>query len=238
MFSKKTIYILVLLLSACQLSPTYELTSYENNLIKVQTYRDSSLVKIIQPYKDSIESQMNEILSYTRTNLEKGRPQSTIGNFVTDLCLNYSDADMCVMNNGGLRTTIPKGNITRGKLYELMPFENELVVLELDKKDYLDLLNYITKRGGEPFSGIKITTNKNGKIISNSWPVNFEKGEKVKVLTSDYLANGGDNMQFFQNKKQSKIGLKLRDAIIDYCIKKDTINIIIDDRILVLNNEK
>ena len=141
------------------------------------------------------------------------------------------------MNNGGLRTTINKGKVTRGKLYELMPFENELVILNLNKDDYLDLLNYIVKRGGEPFSGLTIVIDKDGKIISNSWPVDFKNGEKVRVLTSDYLANGGDKMSFFHNKEQTKLGLKLRDVIIDYCSKKDTIFAELDNRIIILNDE-
>ena len=52
-----------------------------------------------------------------------------------------------------------------------------------------------------------------------------------KILTSDYLANGGDNMTFFRNKKQKKVGIKVRDAIINYCISKDTITSKIDNRI-------
>lgn len=231
----QTIYIVALLFIAC--SPTYKLQSYDNELIGVQAKADSTILSIITPYQDGIKDQMNEVLTYTKSDLEKGRPQSTIGNFVTDLCLNYADAHVCVMNNGGLRTTINKGEITRGKLYELMPFENELVVLELNKTDYIGLLNYIGRRGGEPFSGITMTMNNNGKIISNSWPVDFNKGENVKVLTSDYLANGGDAMSFFQEKEQYKVGIKLRDAIIDYCRKTDTINVTLDDRITILENE-
>ena len=234
-FKKHTIYIAVLILAAC--SPTYILQSHDDKVIGIQNKVDSTVLAIINPYQDGIEDQMKEVLSYTKNNLEKGRPQSTIGNFVTDLCLNYSNAHVCVMNNGGLRTTISKGEITRGKLYELMPFENELVVLELNKDDYIGLLNYIANRGGEPFSGITITIDKDGKIINNSWPVNFDKGEKVKVLTSDYLANGGDAMSFFNGKHQQKVGIKLRDAIIDYCVKKDTIDVQLDNRIRIIRNE-
>jgi len=118
-----------------------------------------------------------------------------------------------------------------------MPFDNELVVLELNKEDYLELLDYICKRGGEPFSGISIIMDKEGNVLSNSWPVNFENNEKVKVITSDYLANGGDKMSFFQNKKQYKVGLKLRDAIIDHCNKNDTIIATLDGRIKIIDNE-
>lgn len=234
-FRNYTIYIVGLLLVAC--SPTYTLQSYNDEVIGIQAGVDSTILAIITPYQVKIEDQMNEVLTYTKNDLEKGKPQSTIGNFVTDLCLNYADAHICVMNNGGLRTTISKGEITRGKLYELMPFENELVVLELNKEDYIGLLNYIGSRGGEPFSGITIAINKDGKILSNSWPVNFEKGEKVRVLTSDYLANGGDEMSFFHEKEQQKVGLKLRDAIIDYCSKTDTIDVQLDNRIKILENE-
>ncbi|MBU46175.1 MAG: hypothetical protein CMD28_01990 [Flavobacteriales bacterium] len=233
-FRKHIIYIASLLV-AC--SPTYIIQSHDNDLIAVSSSVDSAIINVITPYQVGIEGQMSEVLTYTKNDLEKGRPQSTIGNFVTDLCLDYANADICVMNNGGLRTTINKGKVTRGKLYELMPFENELVILNLNKDDYLELLNYIVKRGGEPFSGLTIVIDKNGKIISNSWPVDFANGEKVRVLTSDYLANGGDKMSFFHNKEQKNLGLKLRDVIIDYCSKKDTIFAELDNRIIILNDE-
>ena len=230
-----TLYIVAIFIIAC--SPSYNLQSYNDEVIEVQAPVDSTVLAIITPYQNGIESQMNEVLCVSEMEMKKGKPESLLGNFVTDLCLNYADAHICVMNNGGLRTTISKGKITRGKLYELMPFENELVVLELNKDDYLGLLNYIGRRGGEPFSGITITINQDGKILKNSWPVNFEKGDKVRVLTSDYLANGGDAMSFFQKKEQYKVGIKLRDAIIDYCNKTDTIDIQLDNRIKILKNE-
>jgi len=232
---KFTIYLALLVLFSC--STSYNIQSSDSNTTEVKASADSSVLAIIAPYQKAIEAEMNEILTYSKIRLTKKGTESLLGNFVTDLCLNYSDAHLCVMNNGGLRTSIDKGPISRGKIYELMPFENELVVLELNKEDYLGLLDYICKRGGEPFSGIKITMNKEGNVINNTWPVNFENNEKVKVLTSDYLANGGDKMSFFQNKEQYKLGLKLRDAIIDHCEKNDTIISRLDGRIKVIDNE-
>ena len=64
--------------------------------------------------------------------------------------------------------------------------------------------------------------------------VNFKKGDKVRVLTSDYLANGGDKMYFFKDKEQKKVGIKLRDAIINYCISNDTISSKLDNRITIV----
>ena len=232
----KKIYLILFTILFYSCETTYHLNSFDSKVLNVNSVIDSTIYNIIQPYQNEIEEQMNETLVYTKNDLTKGRPQSTIGNFVTDLCLNYCDANICVFNNGGLRTTIDKGDITRGKIFELMPFENELVILELNKTDFIGLLNYISLRGGEPFSGLNIKIDKNNNIIEHSWPVNFDNNETVKVLTSDYLANGGDKMSFFKGKKQHKIGLKLRDAIIDYCEKKDTIDIRLDNRIEIINN--
>ena len=229
------VFLILLFLFSC--TANYNLQSFDSKSIEIKSSADSSVLAIIAPYQKGIEKEMNEILTYSKISLTKKGTESLLGNFVTDLCLNYADAHVCVMNNGGLRTTIDKGPVSRGKIYELMPFENELVVLELNKEDYLGLLDYICKRSGEPFSGINIIMDKEGNVITNSWPVNFENNEKVKVITSDYLANGGDKMSFFQDKEQHKVGLKLRDAIIDHCTKTDTITSILDGRIKIIDNE-
>ncbi|MDG2263613.1 MAG: hypothetical protein P8L19_01015, partial [Flavobacteriales bacterium] len=65
----------------------------------------------------------------------------------------------------------------------------------------------------------------------------FNKGDKIRVLTSDYLANGGDKMWFFKDKEQIKVGIKLRDAIIDHCSKSDTISSKLDNRLIFTENE-
>jgi len=144
------------------------------------------------------------------------------------------------MNTGGLRSPLPKGEITRGKIYELMPFDNELVILELNAEDFNGLLNYIVSREGEPFSGLSIQMNSQKQLLSyklkNS--INFSNGKKIRVITSDYLANGGDKMWFFKDKIQTKVGIKLRDAIIHYCKENKTITSEIDGRLEIISDEK
>ena len=234
-----TIYIVTLLIVAC--SPSYKLQSYNNEVIEVQSPVDSTVLAIINPYQNGIESQMSEVLCVSEMEMKKGRPESLLGNFVTDLCLNYADAHVCVMNTGGLRSTLPKGNVTRGDIYTLMPFENELVVLELDIESFKGLVDYITKRGGEPFSGMKLKASSKGYDIEEVFRMqenfDFNKGDKIRVITSDYLANGGDKMWFFKDKEQIKVGVKLRDAIIDHCSKSDTISSELDNRLTINENE-
>ena len=234
-----TIYIVAIIIIAC--SPSYNLQSHHDEVIEVQAPVDSTVLAIITPYQNGIESQMNEILCVSEMEMKKGKPESLLGNFVTDLCLNYADAHVCVMNTGGLRSSLPKGNITRGDIYTLMPFENELVVLELDIESFKGLVDYITKRGGEPFSGMTLKASSKGYDIEEVSRMedylDFNKGNKIRVLTSDYLANGGDKMWFFKDKEQNKVGVKLRDAIIDHCSKSDTISSKLDNRLIFTENE-
>ena len=219
------IFIGAILLSACTTQLVVE--SKKNSVVSITAIPDSIITAIINPYKIGIDSVMNEILCVSELEMTKGRPESLLGNFVTDLCLEqYSDiADICVMNNGGLRSSLSKGEITRGNIYELMP---------LDKKDFEGLLEYITSRGGEPFSGMIIVMNHDNKLTDYLEPafVDFYNGGKIRVLTSDYLANGGDKMWFFRDKEQTKVGVKLRDAIINYCKSKKTISSELDSRIM------
>ena len=225
------ISIVAFLLTAC--SVQYNLQSHTETSFDVSAEADSTSRSIITPYKTGVDSIMNEVLCISKIEMTKGKPESLLGNFVTDLCLQqYSDiADICVMNNGGLRSTLTKGKITRGDIYTLMPFENELIILELDRESYLELLQYITKRGGEPFSGVKIIMDENGTILSQSLDLS---NNKVKVLTSDYLANGGDKMSFFTGKKQELVGVKVRDAIINHCLANDTVVSKLDNRLSIL----
>ena len=237
-YKKYIIYIISIIFIGCSSKKVYKVESYTEEIIETIYKEDSIILSIILPYQEAIEDKMKEIVTYTKIELNKNGAESTLGNFVTDLCLNYAEAEVCVMNNGGLRTSIDKGPITVGKLYELMPFENELVILEIDSVEFNGLLKYITKRGGEPFSGISIVMNSKNELISYTAPVNFKQNNTIRILTSDYLANGGDKMWFFKDKEQYKTGLKLRDVIIDHCRKKDTIRTKLDGRIQILNNDK
>ena len=263
------LYISLFLFSACTVQNILE--GQEKRIVPVKSIPDKDIISIIEPYKIGIDSVMNEILCFSSVEMSKGKPVSLLGNFVTDLCLNMYDtiADICIMNNGGLRSSLPYGKITRGDIYKLMPFENELVVIELSIPEIFELSKYIISRGGEPFSGFNIYSkdsiyihehdgdilHRNDDSITIWMPVLDWRGNYIpltkdylgkdyddyynhrgtlKVLTSDYLANGGDKMSFFNNKYQYKVGIKLRDAIINYCVSKDTITSRLDDRIKII----
>ena len=187
------IYLVAFLLASC--SVQYNLQSHSESIYDVKADNDSTITAMIAPYKIGIDSVMNKVLCISRIEMIKGKPESLIGNFVCDLCLQqYSNmADICVMNNGGLRSILPKGEITKGMIFELMPFENELVILELGSDDYIQLLEYITKRGGEPFAGVNIIMDENGTVLSQSLDLINKKVRNI--LISNYLTLGFVNFK-------------------------------------------
>jgi 2',3'-cyclic-nucleotide 2'-phosphodiesterase (5'-nucleotidase family) len=106
------------------------------------TWVDSVMLKKIRPYKDSVDADMNVELATSADVMEKGQPESTLGNFVSDVCLDTvrglyhpedkHPVDFAFFNNGGLRNSLPRGLLRKRDVYELMPFENELVILTLN----------------------------------------------------------------------------------------------------------
>ncbi len=225
-------------------------TNSTNEVVISDFSTDDSLYVIVSPYQKSLENKMNKVLNEADTTLETGLVQGLLGNFTADLLLlkgnqkSAQNIQVALLNNGGLRTPIVKGEVTRGNLYELMPFENELVVLELSGAQVLKMVEFIkdkclngtTPKSGVPISGMKIKIKGNdvSNIEVSKEPFDIDK--TYFVITSDYLSNGGDNMTFFENPIQTiPLGIKLRDVIIEYveelAFQNKKINATIDDRI-------
>ena len=249
-FFQKSIFLItlsvVLSFSAWQCKSHVKYGTMVNTTVD-QTSADNAVNdSIIKPYKIIRDEQMNIVLNTADSDLEKGRPESKLGNLITDLSMDIARSyykptdgltiDFCLLNNGGLRTSIPKGPITMGLAFEVMPFENQLVVLTLSSEKIHELFEYLAKKGGDPISNATV-------IIRENQPVNimingqqFENDRKYKVLTTDYLARGGDKMNFFFDPiAYDLVGIKLRDAMIEYfenmAVQNKTINASIEGRI-------
>jgi 2',3'-cyclic-nucleotide 2'-phosphodiesterase (5'-nucleotidase family) len=116
-----------------------------------------------------------------------------------------------------------------------MPFENALVMLELSGRQTNQLLQYIATRGGEPVAGLRMQiVDKNPLQVEIRSQV-FDSTKTYHVATSDYLANGGDNLDFLKDCKRTNLNLKVRDAMINdlqaRTLSGDTLTIQTDGRI-------
>jgi 2',3'-cyclic-nucleotide 2'-phosphodiesterase (5'-nucleotidase family) len=191
---------------------------------------DSVVYKMILPYKTKVDGAMGEHLvnaaiEFPAPDRKNIAGESLLGNMLTDIFLstgrdNYRPADgknidFVLMNTGGIRTSLPKGVITTRNVFEVLPFDNRLVVVTLSGDSTQALLNYIAKKGGDPVAGMQmgIKEKKPVDVLINGLP--FDKNNTYKVLTNDFCATGGDQMWFFTGAKESTdLNIILRDAII------------------------
>lgn len=202
---------------------------------------------MINPYKSKLDAEMKQVLCYSPHKLVKndGNMQSTVGNLMADLCFELANPifktktnesiDFVLFNYGGIRSSIPAGEVRKEDAFKLMPFENELVTVTLTGEKTSELADYfVNSTRAHPLSkNVELIINENEYDLKiNGEP--FDKNKSYTVLTSDYLQHGGSGMNFFKSpKKLIKLDYKIREAIIDYFIKVDTLQTAIDNRILI-----
>jgi 2',3'-cyclic-nucleotide 2'-phosphodiesterase (5'-nucleotidase family) len=223
------IFCLLIFLCACATPARLDHVEKKQYAFSSKDYAsiDSSVWQNILPYKTKLDEEVNILLGKTLKPISKDQPEGLLGNFVADLSLEESkkhfypadnkNIDFCFLNNGGLRAALPEGDITKRNVFEVMPFENELIVLTVNGSDVKQLLNYIVSKGGIPVAGLrmKIKNKEAADIMIDNAP--FDSTKIYKVVTSDYLANGGDNLSFLADIKQREyVNLKIRDAMIEY----------------------
>ena len=181
------------------------------------------MLLLLGPYSDSVNKSMNNVIGHAAEMLEKQQPEGSLGNFMTDAIL-YAAAkqfnvpvDAAFVNYGGVRITqLPKGPVTRGKIFELMPFDNLLVLQQLTGAQLQQFLDYTAARGGWPMAGISmgIENKKAVNVTVGGQPL--DPAKTYAVVNSDYVVNGGDDANLLKNIPQINKGYLMRDAILDY----------------------
>jgi 2',3'-cyclic-nucleotide 2'-phosphodiesterase (5'-nucleotidase family) len=185
--------------------------------LNIDSNEKQEVSSFISPFKDSMERAMNIILAESSISMEVGRPSSLLGNWASDALfvnqtrtVKLSEPIFCLLNTGGIRSSLGKGPVTLGDIFRIMPFENSVVWLRLPISSLDKIQYYLQQSGGEPISNASMM---NGKLMVNGVT---EKTQFIWVITSDYLANGGDRMDFFQDavERADKKTL-LRDVFIE-----------------------
>jgi 2',3'-cyclic-nucleotide 2'-phosphodiesterase (5'-nucleotidase family) len=222
-------YISLLLLStlaACQ-PGGYNLANRTAQRIGVDSMAasaDSSVARFLQPYREGLNRSMNEVLTHSAGRIEKGQPDAPLNDLLSDALLQQArlrygkPIDMAHLNYGGIRNNLPDGDITTGSIFEVMPFDNQLVVLTLRGDMLQQLLDHFANGDKLVVGGIraKIHNNHAHDIVFGNGRT-LQPTELYTVAMSDYIADGGDNASFLKNAvKRETLTYLIRDALLDY----------------------
>lgn len=225
---KPKLYILIGLmlvgLTACQRKQTY-FAYYEAGTIRVDEKikgEDSTTLAMIQPYKIKLDERMNEVIGQNKEELVKAKPGSNLTNWMADAMADSYERqareklDFVVANYGGIRiNSVAAGDITLGKLYEIMPFENALVVMDLNGSQVKLLLDRLAAYGGWPVSsGLQFTIQDSMAIDIRIQDKPWAATGQYRIGLPDYVANGGDDCDFLKPLPRVNTGMLVRDLLI------------------------
>lgn len=200
----KFLLLLLLATSACQ-SPTatHRLQHFEIIELGNPDLADTTLLAYIQPYRDSLNEAMNEVLVHNEERLIPTKPESPLTSLVADMVLEQglvfiheaslpNHPAVALINSRGLRSPLPQGKVLRRHAFEIMPFENVLTAVLLDGRQILALFDHIYSENGDGLAGATCDFTPDGtRNIRINGQV-LQTTAHYWIFTSNYLAEGGD----------------------------------------------
>lgn len=203
---------------------------------------DPELESVIAPFRTEVEARVSEVIGHAAVEILPGSPEGPLGNFVTDAMLFEArrlasrPVHFAVSNNGGIRKPIAAGPITVGDVFELIPFENELVLVTLTGTQIETLAQQLAQSNGEPVShfAFVITSQRTAKEIRVD-NQSVQPEAEYTLATSDFLVNGGGRIPvLWEGIKVERTGITVRDAVIQFIRRsKQPLNPQRDGRIIL-----
>ncbi len=242
------IFITIIICSSCK-DQKSQLTEIEGKQLSItdSIAAVDSVQAFIEPYRLRVNTVLDSTLAYAPHTISKtdGAYNTTAGNLMADIILERAnkvfklrtgkEVDFVVLNHGGIRSIISKGKVSARTAYQVMPFENNIVVVAMKGKAVRDLISFLINSGrAHPIAGLRIVMDKNKRLQSADIQGKpFDENRIYHVATSDYLVSGGDNMGFFKEAEEvTEIDYLIRNAIIDHFKDNDTIAPLVDDRFI------
>jgi 2',3'-cyclic-nucleotide 2'-phosphodiesterase (5'-nucleotidase family) len=221
---------LLLLSSACH--SVYQHSAPQAKLYTLQSPAQDSAIAadFLTPYRTAMQAQMDVVIGFNDTVLTKAKPDGNLGHMVADAMLaaartKVPQTQLSVCNYGGIRVpSVGKGKISLGTVYEIMPFDNTVVVVTLNGVQLDSMCQNAARGGGLPVAGISFTIKNNAaqNITVQGQALDYDTDYYVAV--NDYMANGGDNMEYLKKLPRQDCNILLRDAIVNYVKQQQSAN--------------
>lgn len=188
---------------------------------------DLTTLQIIAPYKAQLSETLEHIIAYTDAPLTRKKPEYSLARWLTFFMYqeanefaqkhHFPKADAALMGLGGIRSALPAGAITIGNIFEVMPFENTLVIVALKAQDIKAMLAlYLKYKVYVPSYGITLRLDNDTIAAVKIGDKTLNEQETYYIATGNYWAEGGDKMTFFTEGTPVNTHKKLRDLYIKH----------------------
>jgi 2',3'-cyclic-nucleotide 2'-phosphodiesterase/3'-nucleotidase len=196
---------------------------------------DASMLVIYEKYNEELGPVLGKILGKTTVDLGHDRyaGPSLLGEWVCEIMQDKVGVQIAMTNGGGLRTDVPAGEITAGKLYEVMPFDNTLYTMKLSGADVKSNIEHGIMNediGWIQISGVRVTYNSKAEAGNRITSMVLEEGTVVEmdkyytVVTNDFMFTGGDKYNFENSKDGLDTFIPIRDALMEAVEKTGVIS--------------
>ena len=181
---------------------------YSYKMVRIDSTYDSKvdpkLAKYVEKNRKKMEKQMQVVIAHTEDELVSYAPESPLSNFLTDILLDespkyikdtaFSNIDVAMLNFGGIRTSMPAGDVTVGDLYRISPFDNYLTFIILKGSELRKAFERFNDKLSAPYSGATIVykQNKPVEILVQGKPIDDK--HLYTLVTVNFLADGGDHL--------------------------------------------
>lgn len=195
---------------------------------------------LIAPYRRQLGEQLAEVLGHAAGEFTKDDPEGTLDNLVAEALLHSArrhsrdTVHVSLVNEGGLRIPLASGPILMRHAYELLPFENFVVVLSLSGAQLEELADQIARTTGEPIAGWTMELDGGDAVGVRVDGEPVDPDRIYRLATVDYLVNGGGAWSVLWEVEpgaREELGILIRTAFVEYLRERGTVTPVLDGRI-------
>lgn len=171
---------------------------------------DPEIQSIVTYWQNQADAELSQVIGYAEEEISQN--SDAMYNMVTDSWLfSYPKGDISLTNRGGIRQSIPSGNISKGTIIGVLPFSNDIIELELTGTQLIDCIDNLVVGG---------MTTIGGYFLSDATPIYDDT--TYNVLTTDYLYIQPDSKFKTYDPDPYYTSLNYHQPTIDWIISHNT----------------
>jgi 2',3'-cyclic-nucleotide 2'-phosphodiesterase (5'-nucleotidase family) len=202
---------------------------------------DPEVARIVDKYEGKVKAEFSKTIGTATTALTRDASgESSLGALITDAMRESSAAQIAFQNRGGIRADLSAGPITLNEVFTILPFDDNIVSMDMTGKQVRDVLEWSIVHGGMSLqvSGLQVVIDPSKPYGRRAVSIKvagkpLDEGAVYRVATNDFLASGGDRFAVFKHGRNISTGQSLRDAVDQYITENSPLKARGEDRIIL-----